>query len=72
MHIMEKPNEDMAFMQKIENKQLGQSSSKVVFQILCNYFFLDYIQISSKKEKFENVSYKDIQTRLYKDFVPIL
>ena len=34
MHIMEKPNEDMAFMQKIENKQLGQSSSKVVFLII--------------------------------------
>ena len=31
---MEKPNEDMAFMQKIENKQLDQSSSKVVFLIL--------------------------------------
>ena len=70
---MEKPNEDMAFMQKIENKQLGQSSSKVVFQILYNYFFFLIIFWSpQEKENFENVSYKDIQTRLYKDFVPIL
>ena len=70
---MEKPNEDMAFMQKIENKQSGQSSSKVVFQILYNYFFFLIIFWSpQEKENFENVSYKDIQTRLYKDFVPIL
>ena len=55
MHIMEKPNEDMAFMQKIENKQLGQSSSKVVFQILYNYFFFLIIFWSpQEKENFEN------------------
>ena len=36
---MEKLNEDMAFMQNIEDKQLGQSSSKVLFLILYAYFF---------------------------------
>ena len=70
MHIMEKPNEDMAFMQKIENKQLGQSSSKVVFLhlIFCSWLFSDLL----KKKKILRMLCKDIQTRLYKDFVPIL
>ena len=46
---MEKPNEDMAFMQKIENKQLGQSSSKVVFLILYTYFFFLVISWSPQE-----------------------
>ena len=62
---MEKLNEDMAFMQNIEDKQLGQSSSKVVFLILYTYFFFDYFLISSK-------IIENVQTRLYKDFVPTL
>ena len=67
---MEKPNEDMAFMQKIENKHLGQSSSKVVFLILYTYFFFLVISwFPQGKDKFRTLC-KDIQTRLYKDFVP--
>ena len=69
---MEKPNEDMAFMQKIENKQLGQSSSKVVFLILYTYFFSWLFHDPLKKNKTSRMLCKDFQTRLYKDFVPIL
>ena len=46
---MEKLNEDMAFMQNIEDKQLGQSSSKVVFLILYTYFFFLIIFWSPQK-----------------------
>ena len=69
---MEKPNEDMAFMQKIENKQFGQSSSKVVFQILYNYFFSWLYSDLLKKKKILRMVCQDIQTQLYKNFVPIL
>ena len=66
---MEKPNEDMAFMQKIENKQLGQSSSKVVFQILYNYFFSWLYSDLLKKKKI----LKMLVIRIFKrDFIRTL
>ena len=51
---MEKPNEDMAFMQKIQNKQLGQSSFKVVF-LIGIYFFLVIFWFPQERENCENI-----------------